>query len=275
MTVTYVPVARLSEDRMSIRADTLQAQEDARVGASAPTWLTHSAIARLSAGLAILFGVLVLIGWSLDVPELRILGPASWAAVNPMTALCAAAVGAVLWMVARDEHWRAPHVAYGLAIAVAVVGVARLYSLATGEPMGVDQLLFGDAMQRTGDGRLNRMSLNSALNITLLGGALLLQLRRSRAASALAQVIAVAVLFTAQTAILAHAYQSGWFESIGSFNRMALPAAVAFAALAIAVLTVSSGEGLIGLVLSEGLAAAWRARCSPRRSSCRQCWGGS
>ncbi|HEX9563070.1 MAG TPA: sensor domain-containing diguanylate cyclase [Gemmatimonadaceae bacterium] len=223
-----------------------------QAGATAPTWLTHAAIARVAAGIAMAIGVLVLIGWALDVPQLRMLGASGSASVNPVTAACIGAIGAVLWMLARDEDWRSPHLAYGLAILVSVVGVARLYSLVTGEPMGVDGLLFSEGLRSTGDGRLNRMSLNSALNITLLGGALLLQLRRSRAASALAQMIAVVVLFTAQAAVIAHAYQSGWFESIGAFNRMALPAAVGFAALAIAVLTISSGEGLIGLILSEG-----------------------
>jgi diguanylate cyclase (GGDEF)-like protein/PAS domain S-box-containing protein len=220
--------------------------------ATAPSWLTHAIIARVAAGMAISIGILVLIGWVLGVPELRILGPVGHASVNPVTAACIGATGAVLWMLARDEHWRAPYLAYGLAILVCAIGIARLYGLATGKPMGVDEMLFTEALQQTGDGRNNRMSANSAMNVALLGIALLLQLRRSRAASAVAQMVAVVVLFTAQSAIIAHAYQSGWFESVGAFNRMALPAAVGFAALAIAVLTISSGEGLIGLVLGDG-----------------------
>ncbi len=98
----------------------------------------------------------------------------------------------------------------------------------------------------------NRMSLNAAVNFALLGSGLLLQLRRSRFASALAQLLAVLVLFSAQSAIIAHAYQSGWFVSLGEFNRMALPTAVGFAALSVAVLTLSSRDGLIGIILSEG-----------------------
>jgi len=237
---------------MSTRADAPHSGVTTDGSATAPAWLTHAAIARFTAGLAIIIGVLVLIGWVLHVPELRALGPREWASVNPMTALCTAAIGVVLWALAREERWLTPPVAHGLAFLVTAVGVAHLYGLAVRESVGVDQMLFFDALQQTGDGRHNRMSLNSAVNITLLGTALLLQLRRSRGASAVAQVIAVAVLFTAQTAIIAHAYQSGWFESIGSFNRMALPTAVAFAAVAISMLIVSSGEGLIGLSLSDG-----------------------
>jgi diguanylate cyclase (GGDEF)-like protein/PAS domain S-box-containing protein len=60
------------------------------------------------------------------------------------------------------------------------------------------------------------------------------------------------VLVSAQAALIAHAYQSGWFQSLGEFNRMALPTAVGFAALSVAVMTLSSREGLIGIILSEG-----------------------
>jgi diguanylate cyclase (GGDEF)-like protein/PAS domain S-box-containing protein len=96
------------------------------------------------------------------------------------------------------------------------------------------------------------MSLNAAVNFALLGGGMLLQLRRSRFTSAFAQLLAVLVLFSAQSALIAHAYQSGWFLSLGEFNRMALPTAVAFAALSVAIMTLSSRDGLIGIILSEG-----------------------
>ena len=215
-------------------------------------WSNPGIVARGAIAIAIIIGVLSLVGWLVDVPELRALGPADRAGMNPMTAACLVVLGSAMWFMAHDEIRRGPEVATALAALVLVIGATRLYGLATGDNPGTDQLLFGQAMSETADGRLNRMSFNSALNFVLLGGALLLQLRRSRFASALAQILAVIVLFSAQAALTAHAYQSGWFESIGSFNRMALPAAVGFAALGIAVMTLSSRDGLIAIVLSEG-----------------------
>ncbi len=215
-------------------------------------WSNPDIVARGAITIALVIGVLTLVGWLVDVPELRALGPADRAAMNPMTAACLIALGSAMWFMAHDEIRRGSEVARALAGLVLVIGLTRLYALATGDNTGTDQLLFGTAMSETADGRENRMSFNSALNVVLLGGALLLHLRRSRFASALAQIIAVIVLFSAQAALTAYAYQSGWFESIGSFNRMALPAAVGFAALGIAVMTLSSSDGLIGIVLSEG-----------------------
>jgi len=215
-------------------------------------WSNPGIIARVAITFAIVIGGLSLVGWLVGVPELRALGPADNAAVNPMTAACFIALGSSMWLLAHDELRRGREIASALAILVIVVGAARLFGMSTGDVPGADQLIFGNAMSQTADGRDNRMSLNAALNLVLLGGALLLQMRRSRFASALAQIISVVVLFSAQAALIAHAYQSGWFESVGAFNRMALPTAVGFAALGIGVMTLSSSDGLIAIVLSEG-----------------------
>jgi diguanylate cyclase (GGDEF)-like protein/PAS domain S-box-containing protein len=215
-------------------------------------WSNPDVIARVAIAFAIVIGVLSLVGWMVGVPELRALGPSGRAAMNPMTAACLVALGSGLWLVAHDEVFRGRQIARALGFLVLVVGAARLYGMMTADGFGADTLLFGDAMKHTADGRDNRMSFNSAINFFLLGGALLLQLRRSRFASGLAQLLAVLVLFSAQAALIAHAYQSGWFESVGAFNKMALPTAVAFAALGIAFMTMSSNDGLIAIVLSEG-----------------------
>ncbi|HEX6942844.1 MAG TPA: GGDEF domain-containing protein [Gemmatimonadaceae bacterium] len=215
-------------------------------------WSNPDVIARGAVTFALVIGVLALVGWMVDVPELRALGPADRASMNPMTAACFIALGSGLWLVSHDEVRRGREIARALGALVLVVGAARLYGMTTGDEFGADQLLFGDAMRNTVDGRDNRMSFNAAVNFFLLGGALLLQLRRSRFGSGLSQIIAVLVLFSAQAALIAHAYQSGWFESVGAFNKMALPTAFGFAALGIAVMTMSSTDGLIGIVLSEG-----------------------
>jgi diguanylate cyclase (GGDEF)-like protein/PAS domain S-box-containing protein len=202
--------------------------------------------------LTIAIGVLSLFGWMTGVPELRALGSADRAALNPMTAACFIALPAALWLQSIMEFRRGREIARAVAVLVIVIGAARLYGIATGGGFGADQLLFGDEMSHTADGRHNRMSMNAALNFVFLAGALLLQQRRTRTFSAFAQLLAVIVLFSAQAAMIAHGYQSGWFQTFGEFNRMALPTAIGFAALSVAVMTLSSRDGLIGIILSEG-----------------------
>jgi len=215
-------------------------------------WTDPAIIARALMAIAVVIGVLSLVGWLASVPQLRALGSADRAAMNPTTAACFVALGSAMWLITTDEIRRGREIASVLAVLVLVMGAWRLFVLMTGDGPGPDQLLFGDAMLRTGDGRHNRMSFNAATNFALSGTALLLQLRRSRFSSAIAQLLAVLVLFSAQAALIAHAYQSGWFQSIGVFNRMALPTAVGFAAISVAIMTQSSREGLIAIILSEG-----------------------
>ena len=204
-------------------------------------WTNPILISRTSAGVAVLIGVLALVGWTVGVPELRALGPARLAATNPMTAVSFVALGSALWMLTHPPHRPSRQIALVLALLVTAAGVAGLYGL-----------LFGNAMRNTGDGRTNRMAPNAAFNFVLLGLAMAMQRRPGRFTSVLAQIFAVIVLFAAQAALIAHAYQSGWFESIGWFNRMTMPTALAFVALSLGVMTLSSEEGLIGIVLSDG-----------------------
>jgi diguanylate cyclase (GGDEF)-like protein/PAS domain S-box-containing protein len=220
--------------------------------APAPAWTNPQLISRSAAGLAIVIGVLVLVGWVANVHELRALGPPSSASVNPMTALALVALGASMWLLSLQAQPRGRQAARLLALAVMLVGIARMYSLVIPESPGIDELLFGDAMRFTADTRNNRMSPNSAFDLAVLGLALLFQVRSTRVGSVLAQLLAVIVLFTAQAALIAHAYQSGWFVGIGSFNRMALPTAIAFAVISIGVMTLSSEEGLIAIILADG-----------------------
>jgi diguanylate cyclase (GGDEF)-like protein/PAS domain S-box-containing protein len=133
-----------------------------------------------------------------------------------------------------------------------VVGALRLLNGVVAQVDGIDSILFREAMAATGDGRTNRMAEAAALNFVFIAGALLLLERRVQAREALAQVLAIVVLALSQLALLAHVYHSGWFETIGQFNRMAAPTAIAFSLLAIGVLALRRESGVLAVILSEG-----------------------
>lgn len=207
---------------------------------------------RACAALVASIGALVLVGWSMGVAELRALGPAGSAATNPATALCFVGLAASLWLLARCDsrfHW---YLSQGLAAVVIGVGVLRLVGIAAGHVEGIDSILFHDAMASTLDGRTNRMASAAAANFILFGGALLLMARRLGTREALAQVLSTIVLASSTVALLAHVYRSGWFDTIGHFNRMAIPSAIAFTLLAVGMLALRRESGVIAVVLSEG-----------------------
>lgn len=225
------------------------------VGADAPRAVAlHGALFPQSgAAIAAAMGILILVGWAMRVPELRALGPGSNAATNPTTAVCLVGVGAALWLlVTSHQASRGWFAARALAAAVIVVGVMRLLGAMAGHVEGIDTILFHDAMSSTGDGRSNRMASAAAVNFALVGAAILLLAHRAGAREALAQVLATVVLALSLVALLAHVYRSGWFDTIGHFNRMAAPTGIAFSLLAVGVLTLRRDSGVLAVVLSDG-----------------------
>ncbi|MFN8666038.1 MAG: diguanylate cyclase [Gemmatimonadaceae bacterium] len=218
-----------------------------------PPSARHALGPRLASAAAGVIGVIVLAGWALNVAALRSVGSANAAAMNPAAALCFVALAAALWCLAAREpgstEWQ---VARTLAALVGVVGALRLVGALAGHPVGIDTILFHDAMRATLDGRDNRMALAPAVNFLFLSVALLLVARRESGSEALAQVLATLVLACAQLAMLAFAYRSGWFDTIGHFNRMAVPTAIAFTLTAIGVLALRPRSGVLAVALSDG-----------------------
>jgi len=135
-------------------------------------------IPRVSASIVAVSALVVLIGWGLDQGFVRSLGSVSRGAVNPVATLLflATAAGLSLSSVERVPKGRA--VALVLAGMVVIVGVARLIGGALGVTRIVDTWLFREAMQQTGDGRLNLMSPASATSFVLRGVALSLPATR-------------------------------------------------------------------------------------------------
>ena len=207
---------------------------------------------RACAAIVAAIGGLILVGWATGVAELRALGAATNAATNPTAALCFVGIAAAIWLLAVDESRRQWHLARGLAAVVIAVGLLRLLGIAAGHVEGIDSILFHDAMAATLDGRTNRMASASAINAILVGVSLLLLARRMHAREALAQVLAIIVLGASLVAVLGHVYRSGWFDTIGQFNRMAIPSAIAFSLLGLGVLTLRRDSGVLAVVLSEG-----------------------
>ncbi|MEP7382937.1 MAG: PAS domain-containing protein [Gemmatimonadota bacterium] len=96
------------------------------------------------------------------------------------------------------------------------------------------------------------MAVGTAVNLILAGTALLILSRRVHGRVALAQLLAGVVLTLATMAILGHVYDSGWFDTVGQFNRMAVSTSVAFALIAVGTLALRTESGVLSVILSEG-----------------------
>ena len=215
-------------------------------------WFTQ--YARAAGAAAVVIGALALLGWLLDVGLLKgVL--AGKATMKPNTAICFVLAGAaLLWLglapgqqrVVSGTRRRWTLVA---ATLVAVIGLATLCEYLLGVNLGIDNLLFRNSLLATADS--GRMAAATALNFSLLGGALLVLDERHRIAHLCAELSAMATLLVGLIALLGYIYGIESLYSFYAYNSMALHTALLFVLLGLGVLFSRPERGLITVITSE------------------------
>ncbi|MBI2076856.1 MAG: response regulator [Euryarchaeota archaeon] len=195
------------------------------------------------------FGVVVLLGWSLEAALLKggLLFPGH--RVDPTTGLGLVFGGLALFLLQPQSGGR-PAIRWRLlagesaATLVALIGFARLFGAIAEDPVPLVERLFADQPDA------GPMAPTMAFHFFLLGAALLLidwQLRRDRPS----QFLVITPLFVAIVSILLYAYGQDVGGAGGSKVPMLLPMAVAFFALCLGVLFTYPDRGMMTLVTRQ------------------------
>jgi signal transduction histidine kinase len=206
--------------------------------------------ARLASLIALAMGVVMLIGWALDIPLLKSVVPGQ-VSMKANAAAAFVLTGIALWSLLAAG---APAI-YGVIVrvcagAVAGIGLLTLAQYVGGLDLGIDQLLFRDV--ETGPLPFpGRMAPATALNFLLLGTAILL-LSFPRPPHRLAQALALMALVFAATAIVGYGCGVKSLYRIWITTAMAMPTAVTFVVLSTGVLAATGGAGLMTVVASRG-----------------------
>lgn len=201
--------------------------------------------------LATAAGLLVLLGWALDVDPLKRLLP-GLVAMNPATAICFCLAGGSLALrdfASEARPWPAAVVRIAGAGVVAIAA-SRLVAYATPFDIGLDRLLFG--AQLAEETPVNRMAPNTAIGFLLTGAALLALKRPQRWTALAAEVLALAILFVALVALAGYIYRIPDLAQVSHFIPMALNTALAFAATSVALLVAEPQRGLSRILVMRG-----------------------
>jgi len=213
-------------------------------GPRQPTSAHTIAIPRAAGAAAIVIGVAALAGWRLDIAWLTRLGPGP-ATMNPTTALAVVLLGGAGWLQsARPAVLPVSRVAQLCAALAALVGLVRVAGYVFGFDPGIDRLLFAEHVATTA-GSPSRLAPHSALNLLLLGVALLLEPSATRRARVAVQLLALASSVTALVSLTGHAYATALLS-----GAMALNTAIAFLLVAAGVLW-SHPEGGVAAVFAS------------------------
>jgi PAS domain S-box-containing protein len=208
-------------------------------------------------------GLVVLLGWALDIGVLKSLHP-SLVSMKANTALAFLLVGAALLLeqepgVTRGRR-RAARI---LAAAAALIGAATLLEYALGLDLGIDQLLAGDAgaIETTSPGR---MSLAAALHFTLIGVAvILLDLPHARGRLRAAEGLVVVVGVCAMLSALGYLYGVPEFYELGPHTSLSLHATLGLLIACVAILCARPDHGVMQVIASASPAGALARRVLP------------
>ena len=188
-------------------------------------------------------GVLVLVGWELEIVFLKKIF-VHLAAMNPLTATCFILIS-LSFLIGRVPH--APNlrrgIGYVLASLVILVGLLKIGGMAFNFDSGIDHILFRGKLDME-PGVPNRMAPNTSLCFIFTGIALILLKYKSHRRT-LAQYMAIVIALLSLLSLLGYLYQVESFYGIFSYVAMALNTASCFFLFAMAILFANTENGIM------------------------------
>ena len=200
-------------------------------------------------------GVTTLVGWILDIPALKtVYGPITMKA-NASIAFLLAGVSLVL-APRRDGG-----VGAACAIGTSLLGVLTLSQHVFAWDLGIDQILFTEAVGAAATASPNRMGAHASTSFAFAGAALLLvHLGR---ATRMAQALSFAGAASALGALVGYVYRAEELYGIAAYTGIALHTAVGLLILHVGLLAVRATTGPMALLASDGAAGLLLRRLTP------------
>jgi PAS domain S-box-containing protein len=195
-------------------------------------------------------GILVLLGWALDIAALRTFIPG---VTNPMvvsTAFCFVLTGASLWLLMHEgADRRRLFVGRGCAAVVAGIGLLKLGEYAFGWDLGIDQTL----LTKNGGPFPGQMALPSAFSFVLIGSALMFLDAEPSPGRRPAQVLTLVAGLFPLLGLVGRLYDVPTLSRlVGGTVVMALHTAITFSVVCTGILAARPGRGLMRIVTSDG-----------------------
>ena len=217
-------------------------------------------VARTASGFAGTIGLAVVVGWTFEIPALKSVAP-GFIAMQPWTAIAILVAAGALWAAASSTPAvRAASAIPAIAL-FAIVGLPLL-EYATGLDPGTDLWLFPSAVrgaQTLAYPDPGRMSPLTSISLLALAGAVALAPRvTGRAGRGLFSALASVGLLVTLMSVLAYILRLESLDDAVLRNPIAIPTALALAALSLGALALRPEAGWVGVVARQG-SPGWTA----------------
>ena len=201
----------------------------------------------IAGGFTVLVGVLAMVGWWQDIEALRTIVPGLIPMI-PNTALACIIGGLSLTLARATGKPKLRDASRYLAYALVAIGVVFFVERATGVSLGVDLLLFGDAVAPTPWLPPGRPAINSTIVMIADGVALALVNYRTRRGRRPSELFAAAGALVSFTAIVGYMYRVPGLYSFAPATAMALLTAITLLVFSIGILFARPDQGTMSLI---------------------------
>jgi PAS domain S-box-containing protein len=185
-----------------------------------------------------LLSLAVLLGWMIGLDALKRIIPGT-VSMNPATAVALFLAGLSLHLSASRRGRRATG-PRALGTVAVVIGAIKLADYGLGLDLGIDRVLFPAALGADLGQTPNRIAPNTALNLAVIGSALVAITLPTRRAALLARTLAVVCGFLSVLAIAGYLIGVSSLYGVLSYIPMAVHTAAAFVLLSAGVFAASS-----------------------------------
>jgi PAS domain S-box-containing protein len=228
-----------------------------------PSQRTGQRVAQLASKIVILVGCAVLIGWKLDLVEIKSIIP-GLATMKANTALCLVLAGISLGLQAHPTRsWRSIRIADGCTMGVIIVALLTICQYLFWWHLGIDELLVRD-LDAPATSFPGRMGINTAVNFCLVGVALWLMNRPEQPSTSqpahqvridrvtIAQIMTAVAAAIALQALIGYAYHVRVFYQFSvATTSMALHTALSFGVLCVGMLALGSDRGFMRALTND------------------------
>ena len=213
--------------------------------------------------LIVIIGVLVLIGWVFNIAILKSPG-AGFSTIKSNVGLAFILIGVSLWLMqTKRVNYNNRRVAQILALVVALIGFLTLMEYLLGINIGIDQILFKEAAGALNTSSPNRMGLSAALDLFIVGLAIILIDIKFRNNIRPTQLLAIIGGLISFFALVGYAYGTSLLYHIPQYTAIALYAALTFILMFFGLLAARPDTGFFAIITGNNLAGRLSRRLLP------------
>jgi PAS domain S-box-containing protein len=216
----------------------------------------------LSSILIAFLGFIMILGWIFNISFLESPGP-GFSTVNPKLALCFVLIGISLCLIQTrviNKHKR--QIAYFLAVIVILIGILTIIGHIFTPNLYIFQIALKGAPYPFNTLLYNRMEFIAALNISLIGIALLLLDRKVESHNP-SQYLGIIVSILSLMAFMGYIYHISNQYVEYNYTETAIYAAILFLLVSSAVLFARPDKGLMRALTGTGIGSAFAWKLIP------------